>query len=358
MIQFVTRVLWVLTCGLGGYVTSKAIDWQTELGLSRSYVIFLFVLLGSSIGFLLGGIVGREIASTWRRIELRISKMSAIDLALATIGITVGLIAGFLLAQPLRLLEPTWLALGASILTYLIASQIGLSIAMSRRKEMALIFPRLAIGAEGLVESHVMLMDTSAVIDGRFVELGQMGLLRRELRVPRFVLAELQTLADSADEVKRQRGRRGLDLLASLPDDQSVTPMEVDFPELPAVDDKLMHLALDMQAALLTVDYNLTKVARVRGISVVNLNELATALRPNVQPGDTLRLRIAKQGKEPGQGIGHLEDGTMVVVRDGHESIGSEIQVNVTSVLQTAAGRMIFAEPGFPLSASIAEEGA
>lgn len=345
MIQFVTRVVWVMLCALGGYVVSRVVDWQAEYGLSPSYVIFLFVLLGGSIGFVLGGIFGREITATWRNIERRISKMSLIDLLLGTIGLVVGLLVGFVLAQPLRLMQPTWLALSTSVLVYLIAAQIGTSVAMTRRQEMSRLFPTFSPADADYGARHIIAMDTSAVIDGRFVELIKMGLVPGELRVPRFVLAELQTLSDSADDTKRQRGRRGLDLLISLPDDLSVTTMEVDFPDIAGVDDKLMKLALDSGMTLLTVDYNLTKVARVRGVDVINLNEVATALRPNLMPGDSIRLRITKPGKESGQGVGHLEDGTMVVVRDGHGHIGMDTPVTVTSVLQTSAGRMIFAEP-------------
>ena len=192
------------------------------------------------------------------------------------------------------------------------------------------------------------------MIDSRFVELRRLGFLPGSLRVPRFVLAELQTLADSADDTRRARGRRGLDLLASLPAADAVPVFETDYPDTPQVDEKLMRLAVDARGSIITVDYNLSKVARVRGIDVINLNEAASALRPNYIPGEIIRLKVAKQGKDADQGVGYLDDGTMVVVQSGRELIGTEADVEVTSVLQTSAGRMIFARPS--LAAVAAEE--
>ncbi|MBE0417843.1 MAG: hypothetical protein IBX63_08750, partial [Coriobacteriia bacterium] len=165
-----------------------------------------------------------------------------------------------------------------------------------------------------------------------------------DLRVPRFVLGELHILSDSADDTRRARGRRGLDLLSRLRDEDSrrVEVFEADYPDIPDVDNKLLRLAAETGATVLTVDHNLTSVARVRGVAVLNLNEVASAMRPNHLPGERIRLRIAKEGKEQAQGVGYLEDGTMVVVADGRDHVGGEADVEVTSVLQTSAGRMIF----------------
>ncbi len=188
-------------------------------------------------------------------------------------------------------------------------------------------------------------LDTSAIIDGRFLDLVDLGLLEGELRVPRFVLVELQTLADSADDTKRARGRRGLDLLTRARSaDEPIEMFETDYPDIPDVDGKLLRLASDAEGAVLTVDYNLSKVAEVRGIAVINLNDVAAALKPAYLPGESLRLTIVREGKEPEQGVGYLEDGTMVVVQSGREHIGSIVDSEVTSVLQTSGGRMIFAK--------------
>lgn len=343
MILAITRFVLVAAGLLGGYTISQVVDWHAELGLAPEYVIFLFVILGAAIGYVLGGIIGRELSAAWRRTEARISELAGVDVVLGTAGLVVGLIVALLASQPLRRLEPPSFAIGISILMFVVAAYIGVGIALTRRRELAAAFPKLAPPDMIPAEERLVVLDTSAVIDGRFVELRRMGFMPGAPRVPRFVLAELHTLSDSADDAKRARGRRGLDLLSTLPDDESIQIVEVDYPEVAAVDEKLMKMAVDAHATIVTVDFNLTKVARVRGMQVLNLNEAASALRPNFLPGDSMRIRIAKPGKESGQGVGYLEDGTMVVVADARAMIGSDADVEVTSVLQTSAGRMIFA---------------
>jgi uncharacterized protein YacL len=347
MLQAITRFVLVAAGLLGGYAVAQAVDWQAQLpGLAPNYVIFMFIILGGSMGFVLGGIVGRELTTAWVRVETRISEVSAAELILGTIGLVVGLLVAFFAAQPLMLLEPRGLAISVVVLLTIVSAYLAISIALTRRRDFVALFPGLAPVDLVSASERLMVLDTSAVIDGRFTEMRQVGFMPGRARVPRFVLAELQTLADSADDAKRSRGRRGLDLLSTLPDQEPVDVFEVDYAEVPAVDEKLMRLATDTNAILVTVDYNLTKVARVRGIEVLNLNEAAAALRPNFLPGDSIHLHVAKQGKEAGQGVGYLEDGTMVVVQDGRSLVGSDSEVEVTSVLQTSAGRMIFARPG------------
>lgn len=343
MIQAITRFVFVATGLLGGYVVTQLVDWQAEIGLPEYYVIFLFIILGGSIGFVFGGIVGRELTSAWGRIEDLIADLAAADLVLGTVGLLVGLLVAFLVSQPLRLLQPTWLAVATSVLVSLTAAYTGMQVALTRRREVIAMFPRLGPPEQLPAHDRLLVLDTSAVIDGRFIEVKELGFMPGMLRVPRFVLAELQTLADSADETRRSRGRRGLDLLSTQPDNRAIEVYEVDYPDTPAVDEKLMRLGVETGAVMVTVDYNLTKVARVRGLSVLNLNEVAAALRPNFLPGDRMHLAIVKPGKESGQGVGYLEDGTMVVVADGRECVGRDASVEVTSVLQTSAGRMIFA---------------
>jgi uncharacterized protein YacL len=346
MIQAITRFVFVVTGLLSGYIVTRAVDWQAalEFGLSRTYVIFVFVILGGAVGYVFGGIVGRQFTIEWQKAEARLADVAGVDIVLGTVGLLVGLVIAFFAVQPLRLLQPDWLALTVTGLLTFVCAYAGIAIALTRKRDAISMFPVLTPtqGADG--DARVVLLDTSAVIDGRFVELAHLGFLPGRLRVPRFVLAELQTLSDSADDAKRSRGRRGLDLLAALTDGL-VDIMEIDFPDQSLVDEKLMRLAADSQSLLSTVDYNLTKVARVRGIEVLNLNEAAAALRPAFLPGDSIHLTVAKAGKEAGQGIGYLEDGTMVVVQEGKQLIGSDAEVEVTSVLQTSGGRMIFARP-------------
>ena len=345
MIEAVTRFVLVAGGLLGGYAATGLVDWQTELGVPRYYVIFLLIILGGSIGYVLGGIVGRELTSVWRRTEDRISDTSPADLLLSTGGLVVGLVIALLASQPLRAIKPAWLGTTATVLLMLVLGYVFVRAARAKRRDFSAMFPRLAPPELVTVNQRVVLLDTSAVIDARFVELRRLGFLPGSVRVPRFVLAELQTLADSADDTRRARGRRGLDLLSSLPAEDAVGVFESDYPDTPQVDEKLMRLATDAKSSIVTVDYNLAKVARVRGIDVMNLNDAAASLRPNYIPGEFMRLKIVKPGKESDQGVGYLDDGTMVVVQSGRALVGQDAELEVTSVLQTSAGRMIFARP-------------
>ena len=348
MIVYITRFIFVIAGAIGGFAASDVVDWPSQTGFSQDLVILIFVILGSSIGYVTGGIAGREFARLWARAEDRIRDISPSDLLLGTVGLVVGLVVALLISVPLRLLEPSWIAIGSSVLLFVMLALAGARVALVKRRDFARLFPRLdADGSTRLGAprtTRVLVLDTSAIIDARFVEIARLGFLRGSLRVPRFVLAELHTLADSADDTKRARGRRGLDLLETLNGDAvEVEVFETDYPEVPVVDSKLVRLAAQLDATLVTVDFNLTKVARVQGVEVLNINELAAGLRPTFLPGETLRVRIAREGKEPDQGVGYLEDGTMVVVGQGRAFIGEETDAEVTSVLQTSAGRMIFA---------------
>jgi uncharacterized protein YacL len=191
------------------------------------------------------------------------------------------------------------------------------------------------------------ILDTSAIIDGRIAEVGETGFLAGPLVVPQFVLRELQNIADSADPVRRGRGRRGLDVLARMQKrpEPGIVVSDRDFPLLREVDAKLVALARESGAQIITNDVNLNKVAGVSGVTVLSLNELATALRPVALPGELLRVSVVKEGKEPNQGVGYLEDGTMVVVDNGRRLVGRTLDVAVTSTIQTSAGRMVFAQP-------------
>ena len=344
MITRITRFAFIVAGLLGGYTVAKIVEVPASTGLTRNYVIFVLLILGWSIGYLLGGIVGRELERIWNRAELRLKELAPSDLILGTAGLIAGMVVALLLGQPLLHVEPQWVGAAiAGLLTVLLGIG-GVRIAMIKRRDFAAAFPRLSPPELLPATERSLLLDTSAVIDGRFPELHRLGFMPGRLRVPTFVLAELQTLADSADDTRRARGRRGLDLLATLADD-FVEVFEMDYPTLPQVDAKLMRLAEDTGAPFVTVDYNLTKTARVRGLDVLNLNEVASALRPAFLPGEIVHLRISKPGKESGQGVGYLEDGTMVVVQDGRELLGTDADVEVTSVLQTSSGRMIFARP-------------
>jgi uncharacterized protein YacL len=348
MIVQLTRVIFFAAGALAGIAVAKVTDWASQMGVSAEFVILVFIILGGAIGYLFGGILGREISRAFGVVEERLKEYATTDLILACVGLLVGLLFALMLAYPFRLLlkDSLWSFL-VTLLLFGMCGYAGMRLALLKREEVRRAFGR--INAEQTVplvaeERPAKLLDTSAVIDGRFVDLRRTGLLEGPLRVPRFVLSELHTLSDSADEIKRARGRRGLDLLETLnADEHAVEVFETDYPELPDVDAKLVRLARDTGGTIVTVDANLTKVARVQSRRVLNVNEIAAALRPAFLPGESLTLVIAKRGKEPEQGVGYLEDGTMVVVADGHHMIGEEAETVVTSVLQTAVGRMVFA---------------
>jgi uncharacterized protein YacL len=353
MIVQLTRFLLIAAGALAGLLVSNSIPWTQQYGLSETFVIIIFIILGSSIGYVVGGIVGREIESAYLLIDERLKQVGITDIALGTVGLVVGLVVATLATWPLRFVTQPTVGFIIGALVFLILGYTGLRIALVKRRDLRRAFPRLDPDRED-DDEHALLpggvprtpkyLDTSAVIDGRFAELMRVGLLEAPVRVPRFVLAELQTLADSADDLKRARGRRGLDLLETMRGgDHPVDMFEVDYPEVPKVDEKLMRLAADGAGVVVTTDFNLTKVARVQGLPVINVNEVAAALRPALLPGDGLRIKVVREGKEPEQGVGYLEDGTMVVVQDGRAHLSAEIDVVVTSVLQTAGGRMVFA---------------
>jgi uncharacterized protein YacL len=348
MIVQLTRFVLATTGALAGLQVKGLIDWTKQYGFPEILVIILFVILGTSIGFIFGGIIGRELQRGYIYLEDYLRRLSVSELILGTLGLFIGLVTALIVSVPIRLLEPTWVALTGSVASFIVLGYAGVRIAMIKRRDFSRLFPRLG-EVSTTAALAVRLVDTSAVIDGRFAELMRAGFVDGPVRVPGFVLAELQTLADSADDLRRARGRRGLDLLATMrTGDRPVDVFDADYPEIPEVDGKLVQLARDARAQIVTVDYNLSQVARVQGIEVLNINDVAAALRPNHLPGEQLRIHVVREGKEPDQGVGYLEDGTMVVVQNGRELIGQDIDATVTSVLQTSGGRMVFVRPKAP----------
>src|SRR5207244_7874184 len=297
---------------------------------------------------------------------------SAIDLVSAVVGLIVGLIISFLIAIPLANLPGIWGRI-LPFLSTVVCGGLGLALAVQRKSDMAHLFQTGFItrrmrdrdrdeerekekerGKEHDKEhtSQVqpvtqILLDTSAIIDGRIADISQTGFISGALIVPRFVLNELQHIADSADTMRRNRGRRGLEMLNRLQKDATV-PIEItdaDVEGMVEVDSKLVKLARDWRCPIITNDFNLNRVAELQGVKVLNINELANAVKPVLLPGEDIFIKIMQDGKELGQGVGYLDDGTMIVVEGGREVMGMTIEVSVTRVLQTVAGRMIFAHP-------------
>jgi uncharacterized protein YacL len=284
----------------------------------------------------------------------RVEALSTAEFVAAVVGLLIGLLMGLLLGLPLSNFDPplgTWLPLGVSLLFGL--GMLGLTVA--KREDLL-----VAAEAIGLIQSHDsassvaarmgdprIVVDTSAIIDGRIAEIVESGFIYGTLVIPRFVLDELQHIADSSDALRRNRGRRGLDILNRMQKEPG-TPVEIvedDVPEVAEVDAKLVALAIARSRVILTNDFNLNRVAELQGVRVMNINSLANAVKPAVLPGEELRVRVIQEGKEAGQGVGFLDDGTMIVIEGGARHIDRELDVSVTRVLQTVAGRMIFAQP-------------
>jgi uncharacterized protein YacL len=343
-----TRLALAAFGALAGLSVNSLISWEAQIPFSRETIIILFVILGTSIGFILGGIIGRELQRAYDYFEAYVRGMWLSDLLLTVSGLLVGLVFALIVSVPFRDIKPEAVAIIGQVGVFFVLGYTGARIALVKRQDVQRAFSRFVpetVAAAAPV-AGIRLLDTSAIIDGRFAKLMESGFIDGDVRVPGFVLSELQTLSDSADDVRRARGRRGLDLLASMRNgDRAVEVFSTDYPEIPEVDSKLVQLATDARASIVTVDHNLTQVARFQGITVLNVNDLATALKPNHLPGEQLRIQVTKEGKEPEQGVGYLEDGTMVVVQGGRGLLGSTADVIVTSVLQTTGGRMVFARP-------------
>jgi uncharacterized protein YacL len=275
----------------------------------------------------------------------RLSEAGAAEFVLGVVGLLIGLLMGALIGIPLAAVGGT-LGTWLPVIVSLMLAAIMAGAFMYKRDAILKAVGGFGPGGRRGVPNKVV-VDTSAVIDGRIVDIGKTGFILGALVAPRFVLDELQRIADSPDALRRNRGRRGLEMLSALQKD-SVTPVEISeatYPELEEVDAKLVALARDTGAAILTNDYNLNRVAELQGIRVLNINELANAVKAVVHPGEELSVRIIQEGKEPGQGVGYLEDGTMIVVEGGSRFIDADVPITVTRVLQTVAGRMIFAQP-------------
>jgi uncharacterized protein YacL len=285
---------------------------------------------------------------------LRVEELSTAEFVAAVLGLLIGLLMGLLLGAPLSgLSQPwgTWLPLGVSILFGL--GMLGLTVA--KRKDLLMAAEAVGLvrpptpagtGASAKGEPRIV-VDTSAIIDGRIAEIVESGFIYGTLVIPRFVLDELQHIADSSDTLRRNRGRRGLEILNRMQKEPG-TPVEIvedDVPEIAEVDAKLVALAIARSRVILTNDFNLNRVAELQGVRVMNINSLANAVKPAVLPGEELHVRVIQEGKEAGQGVGFLDDGTMIVIEGGARHIDRELDVLVTRVLQTVAGRMIFAQP-------------
>jgi uncharacterized protein YacL len=280
-------------------------------------------------------------------VENKLQKIPLGEILVAAIGLIIGLLIAFLLSGIVNQIQTQWLSITISIILYLVLGFLGLRIAIGRRHEAHLgnFFKRRDKGHVRTPEmASPKLIDTSVIIDGRIYDICKTGLVEGTLIIPGFVLNELRHIADSSDALKRNRGRRGLDILNRIQKelDMPVKVMDVHYDEELDVDSKLLKMAEELKAKIITNDFNLRKVANVQGVPILSVNELADALKAVVLPGEEMTVQIVKEGKESGQGIAYLDDGTMIVVEGARKRVGCDEDVLVTSVLQTSAGRMIF----------------
>ena len=344
--DFIARILgMVVFAALGVY-------WGIGLGGSTEGKVELYAVVLGLVGALMGLVLTPFLTTRpVRAVRILLGRFSAAQtLVSGLVGLMAGLIVAVLLAFPISLLPSPF----GDVLPFvgvLLFSYLGVAVFVTRQND---IFSALRFNLPGRSTEtpeepadggRAILLDTSVIIDGRIVDIARTGFLFGTLLITRFVLNELQYIADSADSLRRQRGRRGMEVLSELQKDATVpvriTDMDVE--GVREVDDKLVILARQLRAPILTNDYNLNRIAELQGVPVLNVNELANAVKSVLLPGEPLRVNIIQEGKEPGQGVGYLDDGTMVVVEDGRSRLNDQVTVTVTKVLQTAAGRMIFA---------------
>jgi uncharacterized protein YacL len=367
MIEKVLRILITVLSGIGGLLTADRVLFSLPQGLLPDFALIgIFgVTVGTVFFYMVGGLAGSLIGyvfSPWltrfvRRysiwMEGKLLKMPLHDVLAGLLGLGIGLIIANLLGAafiPVPLV-------GSYIPVFLsvILGFTGINVAIRKREELAALpLPAFLGGGKerGGKEKvptqpgHFKILDTSVIIDGRIADICKSGFIEGTLLIPGFVLEELQHIADSSDLLKRNRGRRGLDILNRIQKEMGVF-VQIDnrnFEDVAEVDAKLVRLGQLIKGKILTNDYNLNKVAELQGVTVMNINELANAVKPVVLPGEEMVVHVVKDGKETGQGVAYLDDGTMIVVDNGRKHLGDTIEVLVTSVLQTAAGRMIFAK--------------
>ena len=346
-VEFIFRLVGMVALAMGGIYLGVLLAGAAGGSDTAELWAVIFALLGALLG-----LVGTPFFTTRpaRAIREQIMQMPAAALVAGMTGLIVGLIVAGLLSFPLSLLPRPFSQL-LPLLAAVVFSWLGISVFIMRQRDIFSLFrgrlgSRLAAEGSGTSnEGRSVLLDTSVIIDGRIADVSRTGFISGTILVPKFVLNELQHIADSSDTLRRNRGRRGLEVLNRLRNEATVPVRftDQDVPGVRDVDDKLVILAKQLNSAIVTNDYNLNHVAQLQGVQVLNINELANAVKAVYLHGESLSLKIIQEGREPGQGVGYLDDGTMVVVDEGRYHLNGEVAVVVTKVLQTTAGRMIFA---------------
>lgn len=357
--RVITLLMVVAGASLGISLLPLAWDMAKQADNTWLNNNFTNSLIGALIFFILSLGLAKYIVSGVKKVEAALNEMSLTYLLFGSVGAIIGLIIGAIISIPMYNLNIPFVNSVLPILIMIIFGYLGFRMGTTRIDEWRKIFTPKQKKAQADSEGEVLerriedhfhkykILDTSVIIDGRIYDIAKTGFLEGVILIPNFVLYELQYIADSGDSLKRVRGRRGLDILNALQKepDISVEMYEGDFEDISEVDSKLIKLAKLLDGVVVTNDYNLNKVSEFQNVPVLNINALANAVKPVVIPGETMNVMVVKAGTERQQGVAYLDDGTMVVVEDGQHYMNEHIQVVVTSALQTAAGRMIFAKP-------------
>lgn len=352
------KVLMLLIGFAIGFVIMSALMENDVIIISNKYVRMTLKIIASLIlaiiSFLLSGRVGQLLKNLAKEIEIEISKKPLYEIIFSSLGLVIGLLIAFLLTQMISIWNLGIFGSIISLALYILFGYLGIALTSKNKDSLLNMFSKdheMSLKPKSIADKKAKglekkVLDTSAIIDGRILEIAKTDFLEGPLVLPIFILEELQHIADSSDSLKRNRGRRGLEVINNLQNLENIEVIILDkkYPEILEVDSKLVKLALDEGYKIITNDFNLNKVAKVQGIKVLNINELANALKPIAIPGETMYVQIIKEGQEQGQGIAYLDDGTMIVIENGKDLIGQAKEVIVTSVLQTNAGKMIFAK--------------
>lgn len=361
MLKKILRGLFTLIGGVLGYILGAwgvSMEFVTKLGLSKTplapiiFVIFCIIFVGL-IFYFISPFLNSAIIRSMEYLERSAQKVPVIDIVFAGMGALIGLVISVLLSSLIRIESVIFTII--TVIVTIIITVLCADICVRKKEEIMHVFSSIRkSGGSKELKSKTSgergcpkVLDTSVIIDGRIFDICETGFIESTLVIPTFVLDELRHIADSSDSLKRTKGRRGLDILNKIQKELSIKVeiWEGDFKDIKEVDIKLLKLAQTLNGKVITNDYNLNKVAELQGVPVLNINELANAVKPVLLPGEVMKTVVIKDGKEAGQGIAYLDDGTMIVIEDGKKFIGENIMVTVTSVLQTAAGRMIFAKP-------------
>jgi len=343
IVDIIVRVLGMILLGVAGWQLGRFLAGTAP---AEDYLRYVLVLALSGVAF--GGLLAPYLTiKPFLFIRRKIRQLPAQELFAVILGLIVGLIVAALLSPVLAIL-PSPLGDYLPFIAAVVFGYLGMAVMMMRQQDIfSVIGSRFAGEGTGLREERPVLLDTSVIIDGRIADISQTGFIPGTMLVPRFVLNELQHIADSGDSLRRNRGRRGLEMLNRLKE-ESVVPIRItdmDAPDASQVDDKLIQLAKSLRCPIVTNDYNMNRVAQLQGVLVLNINELANAVKSVLLPGETISVRVIQEGKELGQGVGYLDDGTMIVIEEGRPYIGQTIPVLVKKVLQKTEGRLVFALP-------------